>query len=244
MFRLRQRIVDPSLNRVTSNGHTVQVEPKIMQVLVALAERSGEVVTREELMARVWPDVFVTDDVLNRAVRELRRLFDDGTEQPGVIETIRKRGYRLTVPVEPIESPARIGPLQGPPPIAPAAAATPRPTPRVPRAAVVVAMVIAAAAVFLIVRYGMGRPASVDTEARVRFTPYTSDPGNEVDPALSASGRLAYVARGTDGRAHLFTKLSPEARAVQVTDGPARQHAPAWSPDEMQLAFVEVSERG
>ena len=83
MFRLRERLVDPSLNRVTSGDQTIQVEPKIMQVLVALAERPGEVVTREELMTRVWPDVFVTDDVLHRAVRELRRLFDEGTEQPG-----------------------------------------------------------------------------------------------------------------------------------------------------------------
>jgi DNA-binding winged helix-turn-helix (wHTH) protein len=88
----------------------VQVEPKIMQVLVALSERPGDVVTREELMARVWAGVFVTDDVLNRAVRELRRLFDDGTAQPGVIETIRKRGYRLTVPVEQIENGNRTSP--------------------------------------------------------------------------------------------------------------------------------------
>jgi Tol biopolymer transport system component/DNA-binding winged helix-turn-helix (wHTH) protein len=244
MFRLRQRIVDPSLNRVTSGGQTVQVEPKIMQVLVALAERPGEVVTREELMARVWTDVFVTDDVLNRAVRELRRLFDDGTEQPGVIETIRKRGYRLTVPVERIENGDRARPLEiqaGPP----SGGATPRRARWLPGAAAIAAMLLAATAgAFLLARYGIGRPAAVDTEARVRFTPFTSDPGNEVDPALSASGRLAYVARGTDGRAHLFTKLSPDARAVQVTDGAGRQYAPAWSPDETQLAFVEMSDRG
>ena len=220
MFRLHERIVDPSLNRVTSRGQTVQVEPKIMQVLVALAERPGEVVTREELMARVWPGVFVTDDVLHRAVRELRRLFDDGTEQPGVIETIRKRGYRLTVPVERIENGDRPN-LPGPGVLAePSAASGARSGAWMPGAVTIAAMVIvSAAAVLLIARFGMGRPASVDTEARVRFTPFTSDPGNEVDPALSASGRLAYVARGADGRAHLFTKLSPDARAVQVTDG-------------------------
>src|SRR6185436_20430221 len=99
MFRLRERIVDPSLNRVTSRGQTVQVEPKIMQVLVALAERPGEVVTRDELMARVWAGVFVSDDALHRAIRELRRLFDDDSERPAVIETIRKRGYRLIAAV-------------------------------------------------------------------------------------------------------------------------------------------------
>jgi DNA-binding winged helix-turn-helix (wHTH) protein len=106
MFRLRGRLVDPSLNRVTSDGLTVQVEPKIMHVLVTLADRPGEVVTRDELMACVWPGVFVTDDVLHRAIRELRRLFADDAEQPAVIETIRKRGYRLIAPIERIDRPA------------------------------------------------------------------------------------------------------------------------------------------
>src|SRR5262245_33126305 len=99
MLRIADRLVDPSLNRVTHGDRTVQVEPKIMHVLVTLAERPGEVVTREELMTRVWNGVFVTDDVLHRAVRELRRLFDDDSEQPKVIETIRKRGYRLIATV-------------------------------------------------------------------------------------------------------------------------------------------------
>jgi Tol biopolymer transport system component/DNA-binding winged helix-turn-helix (wHTH) protein len=245
MFRLRECLVDPSLNRVTARGQTAQVEPKIMQVLVALAERPGEVVTRDELMARVWAGVFVTDDVLNRAVRELRRLFDDGTEQPGVIETIRKRGYRLTVPVDRIENGERMPPLVGPG-VSTAANLNPsRGRTWMPGAATIAAiLVVSTAAALVIVRYGMGRPASVDTEARVRFTPFTSDPGNEVTPALSSSGRLAYVARGADGRAHLFTKMSPDARGEQITNGADRQYAPVWAPDETQLAFVEISDRG
>src|SRR6185295_12549384 len=100
MFRIGDRLVDPSLNRVTQGDRTVQVEPKIMHVLVTLAERPGEVVTRDELMTRVWNGVFVTDDVLHRAIRELRRLFDDDSEQSRVIETIRKRGYRLIAAVD------------------------------------------------------------------------------------------------------------------------------------------------
>src|SRR5262245_51551402 len=112
-FRLNGRLVDPSLNRVTTlDGGTVQVEPKIMQVLVTLAERPGEVVTRDDLMARVWNGVFVTDDALHRAIRELRRLFDDNAEAPRVIETIRKRGYRLIAPVGALEQSSVVS-LQG-----------------------------------------------------------------------------------------------------------------------------------
>ena len=54
--------------------------------------------TREQLVARVWPDVFVSDDVLHRAIRELRRAFGDETANPTYVETIRKRGYRLIAP--------------------------------------------------------------------------------------------------------------------------------------------------
>src|SRR5688572_5435863 len=75
-----------------------------MQVLQALAETPGEVVTREQLVARVWPDVFVSDDVLHRAIRELRKAFGDDTAKPAYVETIRKRGYRLIAPVGPAEA--------------------------------------------------------------------------------------------------------------------------------------------
>ena len=85
----------------------MRLEPKVMHVLVCLAEHAGEVVTREQLIARVWSDVFVTDDVLHRAVRELRRVFGDRTEAPRYIETIRKRGYRLMLPAAPpVDGPA------------------------------------------------------------------------------------------------------------------------------------------
>src|SRR5262249_5859162 len=76
------------------------------------------------------------------------------------------------------------------------------------------------------------------------FMPFTSEPGNEVDPALSPSGRLAYVARGNDGRPHVFTKVTPYATAVQITSGDTSDHAPAWSPDEAQLAFVRMDAGG
>ena len=91
--------VHPTLNRLSRNGEEVRVEPKVMQVLEALAETPGEVVTRETLVARVWPGVFVSEDVLHRTIRELRRIFGDDTSNPTYVETIRKRGYRLIAPV-------------------------------------------------------------------------------------------------------------------------------------------------
>src|SRR5262249_53287584 len=87
--------VDPSLNSVTGPAGTIRLEPKVMQVLVCLAARAGEVVAKTRLMQAVWPDTFVTDDVLTRAISELRRVFDDDAKEQRVIQTIPKGGYRL-----------------------------------------------------------------------------------------------------------------------------------------------------
>jgi DNA-binding response OmpR family regulator len=78
--------VEPSLNRVTGPGGVSRLEPKVMLVLVCLAERAGQVVPKDRLFRSAWPDTAVTDDVLTRAISELRRLFEDDPRRPRVIE--------------------------------------------------------------------------------------------------------------------------------------------------------------
>jgi adenylate cyclase len=92
-------IVDPSLNSMSSEGKTVRLEPKVMEVLLCLAEHPGETLSKEQLFQAVWPNIIVTEDVLKRCIAELRRAFDDDARNPHIIETISKRGYRLLAPV-------------------------------------------------------------------------------------------------------------------------------------------------
>jgi TolB-like protein/DNA-binding winged helix-turn-helix (wHTH) protein/Tfp pilus assembly protein PilF len=87
--------VEPSLNSVTGPVGTIRLEPKVMQVLVLLAAHAGQVVAKERLIQTVWPDAFVTDDVLTRAISELRRVFGDDAKESRFIQTIPKSGYRL-----------------------------------------------------------------------------------------------------------------------------------------------------
>jgi Tol biopolymer transport system component/DNA-binding winged helix-turn-helix (wHTH) protein len=233
-FRLEGRMVDPSLNRVTHRDETTQVEPKIMQVLIELADHHGQLVTRDDLMARVWSGVFVTDDALNRAIRELRRLFDDDADTPRVIETIRKRGYRLIAPIQ-LTDPQEVRQI----PLRHDRSAPVGARDRVSGLAwMAMVLVIAILSAGAVVRFGIGRRPSA--EAHVRFVPLTTEPGNEVAPALSPSGRLAYVAGAADGRSHLFAKRPPDMSAVQITHGDAREAAPAWSPDDRHLAFARL----
>jgi TolB-like protein/DNA-binding winged helix-turn-helix (wHTH) protein len=109
-FRIAAWLIHPRLNAVSSNGTTVHLEPKVMEVLVCLAQHAGEPVSKEQLLQAVWPNTFVTDDVLKRSISELRRVFEDDVRESRIIQTIPKRGYRLLVPVEAVSAERRLPP--------------------------------------------------------------------------------------------------------------------------------------
>jgi DNA-binding winged helix-turn-helix (wHTH) protein/TolB-like protein/Tfp pilus assembly protein PilF len=91
--------VDRTTNELGRGGDTVHVEPKAMEVLMALAGRAGEVVSREALLEAVWPGVVVGDEALTQGIIKLRKALGDNPRAPSYIETISKRGYRLIAPV-------------------------------------------------------------------------------------------------------------------------------------------------
>ena len=101
--RVGQWLVEPALDALRRGAETVRLEPKAMELLVALASRPGEVVSREELLSTVWPGVVVGDEALSQAVTKLRRALGDDARVPTYIETISKRGYRLIAEVEPLD---------------------------------------------------------------------------------------------------------------------------------------------
>ena len=101
-FRLGPWLVEPSLSTVSRNGSAVHLEPKVMEVLVCLARQPGEAVTKDQLLKTVWPETFVSDDALTRAISELRRVLEDDAREPDFIQTIPKRGYRLVAQVQPV----------------------------------------------------------------------------------------------------------------------------------------------
>jgi len=100
-FKIGEWVVSPAVNLISKNGDSARVEPKAMQVLVYLSEHPG-VASKEQLISAVWPDVFVTDDVLPGCISVLRKAFQDNARQPRIIETIHKSGYRLLLPAQPV----------------------------------------------------------------------------------------------------------------------------------------------
>lgn len=99
-FRIGDHAVQPRLGRIVSVAGEKHVEPRAMDVLVALARRPGETVSRDDLIDAVWKHPYVSDEALSRCISMLRHALGDDRSQPRYLETIPKRGYRLVAPVE------------------------------------------------------------------------------------------------------------------------------------------------
>jgi DNA-binding winged helix-turn-helix (wHTH) protein len=102
-FRLAEWLVQPNLNCLTRGATIVHLRPKLMDLLVELAKRAGEVVPKEALIEAVWARKFVAESALSTAVAELRKALGEEAGEPRYIEAVPKRGYRLVAPVEPAE---------------------------------------------------------------------------------------------------------------------------------------------
>jgi DNA-binding winged helix-turn-helix (wHTH) protein/TolB-like protein/tetratricopeptide (TPR) repeat protein len=103
IVRFGQFELDPVAGDLYRDGRRVRLQEQPRQVLVALLERPGELVTREALRERLWKsDTFVDfEHGLNTAVKKARRALGDSAEAPKYIETLARRGYRFIGPIEP-----------------------------------------------------------------------------------------------------------------------------------------------
>jgi transcriptional activator of cad operon len=101
MLRIGNWRVNPASGEISRNGETARVEVRTMRLLLCLAEHAGEVVSIDDLLNQVWPEVTVSPDSVYQAVASLRRLLGDDSKQPTYIETVPRLGYRMVAAVSP-----------------------------------------------------------------------------------------------------------------------------------------------
>ena len=109
--------LDLRTRELRSNGRTLVLQEQPFQILTALLERPGQLVTRDELTKRLWPsDTFVDfEHSLNKAVNRLRDALEDSAEHPSLIETLPRRGYRFIATLESAVSGADNAAIHQPP---------------------------------------------------------------------------------------------------------------------------------
>ncbi|UHD15836.1 winged helix-turn-helix domain-containing tetratricopeptide repeat protein [Thiocapsa bogorovii] len=113
-FFINEWQVDPGALRIASGGKELRLEPRVMRVLVYLAERPREVVSRQELEDHVWTGMVVGYDAVTNTITKLRKAFGDSSSEPRFIETIPKTGYRMIATVTPAEDDLREPPRETP----------------------------------------------------------------------------------------------------------------------------------
>src|SRR6476659_1176258 len=178
---------DLQTGELRKDGVKLKFSGQPFQVLAILLERPGDVVTREELQKRLWPDTFVdVERNLNTAINKIREILGDSAENPRFIETLSRRGYRF------------IGEIESPPqtavPVALDQAAHSRRTWWM-IAAGVLAIAVLAGGVFAVFRWP--KLDSSSEHESLTPVPFTTFPGQETAPALSPDGsRIAFSWNG------------------------------------------------
>jgi Tol biopolymer transport system component/DNA-binding winged helix-turn-helix (wHTH) protein len=251
-------------------GRRLRLPQQSFRVLAMLLEKGGQLVTREELRARLWPagTLVEYDQGLNAAVNRLREALGDSAEAPRFIETLPKRGYRFIAAIEPPALPPPVTPerasaleveaartpevnipgsdrptavLSG------SAGITDRPPVRSRRkilfvAAAGLSAILIAVTVSMLVDRSLTRPPFGR-----QVVPFTSLPGKEIAPTFSPDGsHVAFAWNEGAGAGHLFdlyVKSLGSERLLRLTHQPSRWISPAWSPDGSEIAFVRQLEQ-
>jgi DNA-binding winged helix-turn-helix (wHTH) protein len=99
--------LDARTRELRKHGIRIRLQDKSFQFLIALLERPGEVVSRDELQRHLWPDGRVVDfeSGLNTAVKRLRVALSDSADEPRYIETVARAGYRFIASISEVEAP-------------------------------------------------------------------------------------------------------------------------------------------
>ena len=216
-FRLGGLLIRPSLREASAGSRRHMLEPRVMQVLVALARMDGQVVSRDELIEACWGGRIVGEDAINRCIGRLRRLAET-FDHCFAIDTVARVGYRLTGPG------ADIVPL--------------RAWPREHRLAVPLAITASLTVVLgALAWHGLTpRPWTVESSKLL-----TSAQPMERHAAISPDGETIAYSGGADVLTRqIYLRALAGGEPVRLTDEPGDHVSSSWSPDGARLAYIVV----
>ncbi len=160
--------IDPASYTLRASGEPVQVEPRVLELLVYLIRHRERVVSKDELLKQLWPHKYVTESALTRAIYEARRAVADDSQRQAIIKTVHSRGYQFVAPVLEALTEA---PPQVSQPEPPVVATAPKPQRRSLWPVAAVALAVALVAAVLAGIWSMRSPAAVQRE-RVAIAPF------------------------------------------------------------------------
>ncbi len=245
VLRFASYELDAQRGELRKAGLRVKLQPQPLRVLILLASRASEVVTREEIQEEIWgDDIHVDfDQGLNFCIRQIRAALRDDADKPRYIETLARTGYRFLAPVtgqEPVPTEPKSALLDN--------SRLSHKTLRWigPQTALILLLLALVGAAFVVtLRFRglwtslyMNAPAAVMTT-----TPFTAYGGREMYPAFSPDGsQIAFSWNGeAEDNYDIYVKLIGEGGPLRLTTHPASDLYPVWSPDGRYIAFCRLA---
>jgi DNA-binding winged helix-turn-helix (wHTH) protein/Tol biopolymer transport system component len=233
--------LDRDAVELRKRGVPIRLQEQPFRVLVLLAERRGEIVTREELQAQIWGNTFVDfDQSLNKAINRIREALNDDANSPQYVETVPRRGYRFIAPVitAATESP---GPGVSANPSAIELPAQSRRSFRgfwiLPVAGLAIVALLAAIGIATFAWWRQPRDRAVQDARLITSFGW--------QPALSRDGKLlAWTSSVGDEPAHIWVQQTAGGEAIPITTGPDFDELPDFSPDGTRIAFYSARAGG
>jgi Tol biopolymer transport system component/DNA-binding winged helix-turn-helix (wHTH) protein len=245
--RIRFDVFEADLHtqELSKSGRKLRLPNQSFRVLAILLTKAGDLVTREELCAQLWPAAaFVEHDgSLNAAVNRLREVLGDSAERPRYIETLPRRGYRFVAAINGASaSPVATGVPQSSEDLVPEFEKT-RP---VPSARFIAAVCLCGVLTIAVLATLLSKRSPGYPPLGRGIVPFTSLPGQEVTPTFSPDGsQIAFAWNGDSGANQhfdLYVKSIGSDRMLRVTNTPSAWISAAWSPDGTSIAFVRTNE--
>jgi Tol biopolymer transport system component/DNA-binding winged helix-turn-helix (wHTH) protein len=227
------------------SGKPLTVEPKAFRVLLFLLHNPQKLISKEELLNSVWPDVEVTEGSLTRCIWLLRSLLGDDSRSPRYIETVATVGYRFVCPVEASED--GLGNLNAP---EKSTVGNGRSRWVGKAGAIATAVVVSVGVAFLCLRIFHGHNARQQARpafSNMRITQLTSHPGFYWGPTFSPDGKqIAFFWNDSNpARGDLYVQLVGGYKALRLTHTSTGFVCCAdWSPDGQEIAFARCDDSG
>lgn len=228
--------IRPAENRLVNGQSEIRLEPKSMDLLLRLAAARGNALSRSELISALWPNVYASDDSLNRVVSRLRRSLAQDEVLATAVVTVPKRGYRLKkrfieAAVNGAQDGARPGNARSDPD---------RKTYRWPMVFLGIASLCVVLAAIAAIMSNRAQPANY---VEFQSMPLTKMVGRENGARFSPDGERVTYSWDKEGAqsADIYVQKIAEFAPQRITQHSLAEFNPAWSPDGRELAFVRTN---
>jgi len=207
---------------LSRDGRSLKLERKPMELLILLAARNGELVTRTEIAQHLWgSDVYVdTEHGINTAVRKIRQVLGDDPEQNHFLQTVTGKGYRFAGSIAPVIIP-------------------PVPPPSGVRKPLALSIAIGSCALLAALLTAFYRHRERPPE--IRYTQLTDFTDSAVAPALSPDGHVLAFIRGSGAflsADQIYVRILPDGETRRLTDDGRLKYGPVFSPDGSEIAYT------